>query len=84
VNLIPVFFVPLAHGVFGPFDELLPIVLIVVLAGLLAFTWWNGRKAPLPPDDPVDDVAVSEPVPPATPESAENSTVPDESHYTVP
>ena len=81
MNLTPVFFVPLAHGVFGPFDELLPIALIVVLAGLLGFTWWNGRKAPLPPDDPVDAAAVSEPVTPTAP--TETTAAPDESHYTV-
>lgn len=53
------FFIPLAHGVFGPFDELLPFVLIAVLAGLLAFTWWNGRHAPLP-DDEDDSLSTAE------------------------
>ena len=80
LNLSPLFFVPVAHGVFGPFDELLPIVLIAVLAGLLAFTWWNGRKAPLPPDNPTPGElpVIDSPTPP----SAENTT-PDESHYSV-
>ena len=45
----------LAHGVFGPFDELLPPVLLGALIGLIVITWWNGRKAAAePPSDPAE------------------------------
>ena len=67
-----------AHGVFGPFDELLAPVLLGALIGLIAITWWNGRKAPVEPP-PVSPEVPAEPAEPTVP-------VPDEdkvSHYSI-
>lgn len=76
MNYLPLM---LAHGIFGPFDELLAPVLLGALIGLIVITWWNGRKAtaePLP----------NPPEVPATPPSEPASTILDEdkvSHYSI-
>jgi len=82
VDVIFVLVAPLAHGVFGPFDELLPIALIVILAGLLVFTWWNGRKTPPPPNDPLPKPTDTGPAPTSAP-LVDNNADSDESHFTV-
>ena len=67
-----------AHGVFGPFDELLAPVLLGALIGLIVITWWNGRKATTEPPP----IAPETPAEPAEP----NTPLPDEdavSHYSV-
>jgi hypothetical protein len=69
----------LAHGVFGPFDELLPPVLLGALLGLIVITWWNGRKATAAP--PPDSEAA-----PAEPPAKLETPVPDEdklSHFGI-
>lgn len=53
----------LAHGAIGPLDELLPPILLGGIIGMIAITWWNGRKAnftavptdrpEIPPDAPI-------------------------------
>jgi hypothetical protein len=68
----------LAHGVFGPFDELLAPVLLGALIGLIVITWWNGRKASAEPP-PSSPETPAEPTEPGT-------SVPDEdkvSHYVI-
>jgi hypothetical protein len=67
----------LAHGVFGPFDELLPPVLLGALIGLIVITWWNGRKATAEP--PVD-APVTPVEPPAEPPAPDEDKV---SHYSI-
>ena len=67
----------LAHGAVGPLDEILPPVLLGGILGMIALTWWNGRKATVTPPPPPTELPIN-PL-----ESAAHPEPIDDSHFPV-
>ena len=50
--LIGVLLRPVLHGVYGPLDEIIALLPVVIGTGLLIYLYFTSRKAKPHPDDP--------------------------------
>lgn len=60
----------LAHGVLGPYDELIFLGIVVIFAVMMAVSWFQSRMAA---DDP--DATASAPDPTPSPNHADHFTL---------